>query len=110
MSVRRIFVEKRRGFDVPAKQMFDDLRETLEIEGLDSLRLFQRYDIEGLDDSEFAAVKNIVFSEPPVDVIYEEELPIIEESSMFTIIMFCLSGNSWRFDIDIDIGAIVVNL
>ena len=85
MSVRRIFVEKRKGFDVPAKQMFDDLRETLEIAGLESLRLFQRYDIEGLDDSEFAAVKNIVFSEPPVDVIYEEDLPAINNAKTFAI-------------------------
>ena len=85
MSVRRIFVEKLKGFDVPAAQMFDDLKETLEINGLESLRLFQRYDIEGLSDEEYKAVKNIVFSEPPVDVIYEEELPKINNSKIFAI-------------------------
>ena len=85
MSVRRIFVEKRKGFDVPANQLLDDLRETLEIDGLQALRLFQRYDIEGLDDNEYAAVKNIVFSEPPVDVVYEENLPTMDNAKIFAI-------------------------
>ena len=85
MSVRRIFVEKRKGFDVPAQQMLDDLCETLEINTLKALRIFQRYDIEGLDDNEYAAVKNIVFSEPPVDIVYEENLPTIENAKIFAI-------------------------
>ena len=85
MSVRRIFVEKKAGFDVPASQLFDDLKETLEIAGLKSLRLFQRYDIEGLSDDEYLAVKDIVFSEPPVDIIYEEELPEIDNAKIFAI-------------------------
>ena len=85
MNVKRIFVEKCKGFDIPAQQMLNDLRETLEINSLQSLRLFQRYDIEGLNDSEFDAVKNIVFSEPPVDQIYEEELPTIDSAKIFAI-------------------------
>ena len=85
MSVRRIFVEKQAGFDVPAMQMFKDIRETLNINELISLRLFQRYDIEGLDEEEFSAVKNIVFSEPPVDEIYIEALPVIDNAKIFAI-------------------------
>ena len=85
MSVKRIFVEKRKGFDVPAVQMFEDLRDTLEIDGLQSLRLFQRYDIEGISDEEYDSVKNIVFSEPPVDLIYEETLPDIENAKIFAV-------------------------
>lgn len=85
MNVRRIFVEKKNGFNVPANQMLDDLNETLEINGLSSLRLFQRYDIEGISDSEFESVKNIVFSEPPVDIVYDENLPDIDNSKIFAI-------------------------
>ncbi|MBQ9477969.1 MAG: phosphoribosylformylglycinamidine synthase, partial [Selenomonadaceae bacterium] len=81
MSVRRIFVEKRSGFDVPAQQLLDDLRETF---GVGGLRLFQRYDIEGLDDEEFAAVKDIVFSEPNVDRL-TEELPTIDNAKLIAI-------------------------
>ncbi|MBR1860235.1 MAG: phosphoribosylformylglycinamidine synthase, partial [Selenomonadaceae bacterium] len=85
MSVRRIYVEKRSGFDVPAVQMFEDIRDTLEIANLQSLRLFQRYDIEGLNDDEYLSVKNIVFCEPPVDVIYDENLPAIDNAKIFAI-------------------------
>ncbi len=85
MNVRRIFVEKRKNFDVPAQQMLDDLRETLEIDNLKNLRLFQRYDIEGLDENEFESVKKIVFSEPPVDSIFEENLPKIDNAEIFAI-------------------------
>ena len=53
MSVRRIFVEKRQGFfDIPAQQLHDDLVESFRLSGLKAVRLFNRYDIEGLSDEE----------------------------------------------------------
>ena len=65
MSVRRIFVEKRQGFfDIPAQQLHDDLVESFRLSGLKAVRLFNRYDIEGLSDEEYAQVKAVVFSEP----------------------------------------------
>ena len=74
MTVRRIFVEKRQGyFDIPAQQLCDDLKETFRLDELKAVRIIRRYDIEGLSDEEYAAVKNVVFSEPPVDVVYEEK-------------------------------------
>ena len=86
MSVRRIFVEKRQGFfDIPAQQLCDDLVESFRLTGLKAVRLFNRYDIEGLSDEEYAQVKAVVFSEPPVDVIYEEELPSFPNSTMFAV-------------------------
>ena len=82
MSVRRIFVEKRQGFfDIPAQQLHDDLVESFRLSGLKAVRLFNRYDIEGLSDEEYAQVKAVVFSEPPVDVVYEEELPTFPNST-----------------------------
>ena len=81
MNVRRIFVEKRAGFDVPARQLLDDLHETF---GVEDLRLFQRYDIEGLDEEEFNAVKHIVFSEPNVDLL-TEDLPSIDKAQFIAI-------------------------
>ena len=41
--------------------------------------------IEGLSDEEYAAVKSVVFSEPPVDVVYEEKLPNFPNSRMFAV-------------------------
>ncbi|WP_297967273.1 phosphoribosylformylglycinamidine synthase [uncultured Anaerovibrio sp.] len=84
MTVRRIYVEKRQGFyDIPAQQLCDDLIESFRLTELRAVRLFNRYDIEGLSDEEYATVKAVVFSEPPVDVVYEEKLPEFPKSRMF---------------------------
>lgn len=86
MTVRRIYVEKRQGYyDIPAQQMCEDLTETFRLVGLKAVRLIHRYDIEGLSDEEYKAVRNIVFSEPPVDVVYEEQLPEFPNSRMFAV-------------------------
>ena len=86
MTVRRIFVEKKQGyFDIPAQQLCADLRETFHLDELKAVRIIKRYDIEGLSDEEFNKVKSVVFSEPPVDVVYEEKLPNFPNSRMFAV-------------------------
>ena len=86
MAVRRIFVEKRQGFyDIPAQQMCQDFIESFHMVGLKAVRLITRYDIEGLSDEEYAKVRDVVFAEPPVDVIYENKLPNFPNSRMFAV-------------------------
>lgn len=75
--VRRLFVEKKSGFDVEARHMLADIRNSLNPEGLTALRLFNRYDVEGLSQEEFDQAKTTIFSEPNVDHIYEETLPVL---------------------------------
>ena len=65
--VKRIFVEKKAGLDIAAKNLFRDLRDNLGIKALTAVRLLNRYDVEGISGSEYAAVRDIVFAEPPVD-------------------------------------------
>ncbi len=86
MTVRRLFVEKRQGFfDVPARQLAEDLIESFRLVGLRTVRLIRRYDIEGLSDEEYEAVRDVVFAEPPVDVVYEEKLPNFPNTRKFAI-------------------------
>ena len=86
MTVRRIFVEKRQGFyDVAAQQLCADLTETFRLLDLRAVRIINRYDIEGISDAEYEQVKHIVFSEPPVDVVYEEELPNFPKARLFAV-------------------------
>ncbi len=86
MKVRRIFVEKRQGFfDVPARQLAEDLIESFRLVGLRTVRLIRRYDIEGLSDEEYRSVKSVVFAEPPVDVVYEETLPNFPNTRQFAV-------------------------
>jgi phosphoribosylformylglycinamidine synthase len=74
-NVKRVYVEKREGFDVGRKHLLGDLKEQLHIGELSDIRILVRYDVQGLSDAQFdLAVKN-VFSEPPMDRVFIEELP-----------------------------------
>ncbi|MBR2974112.1 MAG: phosphoribosylformylglycinamidine synthase, partial [Clostridia bacterium] len=76
--IRRIFVEKKKGYDVEAKKVFADITNNLGIQGLTGVRLFCRYDVDGLSDEQYNQATNIVFSEPPVDDCYHEEMPAVD--------------------------------
>ena len=73
MSVFRIYVEKKPAFAVEAKATLQDIKNSLGI-ALDGLRLFNRYDVEGIDEETFATAQKTIFSEPAVDLT-SEELP-----------------------------------
>ena len=51
--VSRVYVEKKPGFDVEAKQLLAELRTILQIETLTGVRLVNRYDVEGISDELF---------------------------------------------------------
>ena len=69
--VRRIYVEKRDGFDIAAKKALADFRGTLGKAALQNVRILIRYDIEGLHENVFDAAVRTVFSEPAVDTVYD---------------------------------------
>ena len=85
MGVKRIYVEKRQGFDIPAQALFADLVESFSLDKLKRVRIINRYDIEGISDEEYAKARNIVFSEPPVDLVYDEELPQMNNTRIFAV-------------------------
>ena len=74
-QVRRIYAEKRPGYDVAAQQLCRELCEALGTQAIERVRLFQRYDVEGLSEAALESAKGIIFSEPNVDVLYDEALP-----------------------------------
>ncbi|HMM05774.1 MAG TPA: phosphoribosylformylglycinamidine synthase [Clostridiales bacterium] len=74
--IRRLIVEKKDGFNVEAEQVRQDLSHTLGITGLKTLRIFNIYDVEGLSEEELEKGRRLVFSEPPADDCYDEELPL----------------------------------
>ena len=84
-KVRRIFVEKKPGFDVEAKGLLNDFRVNLGISELENVRVINRYDIEGISDEEYVRSKNLIFSEPPVDSVYEENIEISPDESVFAV-------------------------
>ena len=83
-QVRRIYVEKKPGFDVEAKGVLEDLRENLSMKALTDVRIINRYDVEGITDEEYQSARGLIFSEPPVDNAYDEEIEI-NEGKVFAV-------------------------
>ena len=83
--VRRIFVEKKEGFDIEAQGLYRDLKDDLGIAGLHSVRIINRYDIEGITEEEYNSSKSTIFSEPPVDYVYDEKLEIDKNDRVIAI-------------------------
>ncbi|MDF2685669.1 MAG: phosphoribosylformylglycinamidine synthase, partial [Clostridia bacterium] len=76
IMVYRIYVEKKAEYAIEANGVKNDIHKTL---GLNiELRLFNRYDVEGIDEEDFKKAQNIIFAEPPVDDIYYQ-LPEFDE-------------------------------
>ncbi|KAI4452083.1 Phosphoribosylformylglycinamidine synthase [Eubacterium plexicaudatum ASF492] len=71
-NVRRVFAEKKPPFAVAAKSLKHEIRHYLGIAGVTDVRELIRYDVEHISDKTFETAKITVFSEPPVDDIYEE--------------------------------------
>lgn len=79
--VRRVYVEKKAPFAMAAKELTEDIKGYLGIDGLEKVRVLVRYDVENLSDETFDKALTSIFSEPPVDDVYEEEFPYDESKS-----------------------------
>ena len=68
--VYRVYVEKKPEFAYEAKSLLKDATELLGVKGLKDVRIFNRYDVENLPESDFEKAILNVFSEPQVDNVY----------------------------------------
>jgi phosphoribosylformylglycinamidine synthase len=78
--IRRVFVEKKNGFDIEARRLRSDIAGCLGAQypglaALGGLRILQRYDVAGLSEEQFQTAVNLVFSEPQCDTVYYGEAP-----------------------------------
>jgi len=83
--VKRIYVEKKRPYAAAANELFEDLKGYLALDGLSDVRMLIRYDVENLDDDIFEEAKRCVFSEPPVDDLYEDDFPREDTDRVFSV-------------------------
>ena len=95
--VRRIYVEKKKGFDIEAQSLYEDLKGNLSVKGLSSVRVVNRYDVEGIDDVTYHAAKYTIFAEPAIDCVFEEEIAI-EVGSVFFFVEYLPGQYDQRAD------------
>jgi len=74
-KVYRVFVQKRKEFAVEAVEIYNHLKSELKIEGLKSLNIAHRYDIQGVSEQAFNQGVDIILREPMVDDYILEDYP-----------------------------------
>ena len=84
-NVKRIYVEKKTPYAVRANELKEEIKSYLGIKGLDTVRELIRYDIENLTEATYKKALGIVFSEPPVDVLFEEEFEKGNDDKVFSV-------------------------
>ena len=85
MSVRRVYVEKKAPFAVKAKELQEEIGSYLGIQTVTKVRVLIRYDMENISDATYERSKDTIFSEPPVDDLYEMEFPHEPEDTVFSV-------------------------
>ena len=71
-NVRRVYVEKKPAFAVRARELEAEIRNYLGISDVKGVRELIRYDMEHVSEETYRKALVTVFSEPPVDDVYEE--------------------------------------
>jgi phosphoribosylformylglycinamidine synthase len=72
LNSHTLFVEKKSTFANEARHLLHDLRESLNLQNLDSLRFLNRYDVEGVSQEAFSQAASSILSEPQTDLISRE--------------------------------------
>jgi phosphoribosylformylglycinamidine synthase len=84
-DVKRVYVEKKKPYAVREKELMTELRSYLGMKGLEAVRVLIRYDIENLSEETYRKALGTVFSEPPLDYLYEEKFEAGSEDRIFTV-------------------------
>ncbi|SCY06097.1 phosphoribosylformylglycinamidine synthase [Lachnospiraceae bacterium XPB1003] len=84
-NVRRIYVAKKPEYAVKSSELKEEITGYLGINGVESLRIYSRYDVENVSDQVFERACRKVFSEPPVDELFLEDIEIPEGARVFGV-------------------------
>ncbi|MGN1169740.1 MAG: phosphoribosylformylglycinamidine synthase, partial [Acutalibacteraceae bacterium] len=69
--VYRVYTEKKNGLTAEADSLTADAKNLLMIDGIEKIRILNRYDVENIDPVLFERSKSTVFAEPQLDNVYD---------------------------------------
>ncbi|HJJ39378.1 MAG TPA: phosphoribosylformylglycinamidine synthase, partial [Methanocorpusculum sp.] len=84
IMVYRIFVEKKPGVSQETSALKNEITTLLGIKGITKVRIFNRYDAEGLSEELFEYAVCTVFSEPQIDTVFKE-LPVTGKEHVLAV-------------------------
>ena len=85
MAVYRIYVEKKKPFAVEAHSVLTDIRTSLQMDGVEEVRVINRYDVQGVTEEVFQKAQPTVFSEPNVDDVFFTLPELSENERIFAV-------------------------
>ncbi len=83
--VYRVYSEKKPEFAIEADQVLRDIESDLAVSTLEKVRIINRYDVSGISDDEYRQARTVVFSEPPVDDVYDETIDLLPASYVLAV-------------------------
>ena len=75
-NVKRVYVEKKPAYAIQANALKSEITSYLGITSVEDVRVLIRYDMEHISDTTYKKAIRTVFSEPPVDEVYEESFDL----------------------------------
>ena len=84
-NIRRIYVEKKAPYAVKTNELKMEIINYLGIKDINSIRVLNRYDIENVSEETYKKSLGVVFSEPPLDILYEEKFQLEKVDRVFSV-------------------------
>lgn len=84
-NVRRVYSEKMPAFAVKAQELSEEINHYLGISAVSNVRVLIRYDVENITEDTYKKALVTVFSEPPVDLLYEEDFEKNSKEKVFGV-------------------------
>lgn len=84
MDFKRIFIEKKKEFNLESQLLLKEFKEYLNIENLTNVRVINVYDLIDVEKEKNEIIKEILF-EDPIDIKYEDNLPLGETEKAFRV-------------------------
>ncbi|MBS6042941.1 MAG: phosphoribosylformylglycinamidine synthase, partial [Clostridium baratii] len=85
VNIKMVFVEKKEGFNIEGKILLEDFRTNLRIDSLEEVRVLNKYLISDISDEYYNKALHTIFSELPVDKVYEEKIDIDKDDIAFGV-------------------------
>lgn len=85
MAIRRLYVEKKPGFNGEARTLERDIVDYVGVSTVTGVRILHRYDTDNVEDALYERAKHTIYSEPPVDIIYDETIHLAENEQAFAV-------------------------
>ncbi|WP_235900741.1 phosphoribosylformylglycinamidine synthase [Inconstantimicrobium porci] len=83
--IRSIFVEKKPGYNIEAKSLLEDLKNNLQITSIENVRVLNKYIFDLDDENLYKKSITSIFSESPVDFVYENMPKVAADESTFCV-------------------------